>query len=102
LGSAGSARDVEAGSEMEDKEILEAIRASGITKEELAAMLSKNRVLITIEMKRAELARATTARDALILENNQLLLQAIAPYNDEFERIKGELAELEAQAAQTL
>ena len=87
---------------MTDTEILDAIRASGVTAEQLAAMLTKNVILVTVEEKRAALARATAERDAVMQAFNDSFNEQIAPYNAVVDTLKAEVAELEAQAAAQL
>jgi len=69
-------------------EIVVAINASGVTIEQLTALLSKSAI---IESKEAEIARKQTERDA-----------ALAVYDGEIRALTVELNTLQAQAQQQL
>jgi hypothetical protein len=87
---------------MEDKEILDAIRASGVTAEQLTVMLTKFVILMTVEEKRAALARKSAERDAFMQTFNTTFAQEVAPYNDAVDALKAEVATLEKEAAALL
>jgi len=87
---------------MSNDEILDAIRESGITKEQLAGMLTKNAILVKVEEKRAELARTSGARDAFMETFNKAFAEQVAPFNADVERLQAELDELQKLAAQQL
>jgi hypothetical protein len=80
---------------MTDQEILDAVRASGITAEQLSTMLAKNVILLAIQQKRAELARAQARRE-------EAVKAADTRFGPAMYALRDELATLEAQAAATL
>jgi hypothetical protein len=84
---------------MTDQAILDAIRASGVTANQLTVMLTKFVILMTVEEKRAELARKTAERDYFMQSFNTTFAAEVAPYNAAVDALKTEVAALETQAA---
>jgi mono/diheme cytochrome c family protein len=87
---------------MTDQEILDAIRASGVTGEQLTVMLTKFVILMTVEEKRAELARAIAEMDAAAKEISETTAAQIAPYTAKANELRAQLADIERQAAAAL
>lgn len=87
---------------MTDQQILDAIRASGIAPEQLTAMLTKNKVLIDIEGKRAELGRANSALEEVRQQLSDQADAELASYIAKTGELQAQLNELLEKAAQTL
>lgn len=88
--------------EYKDEEYMAAIRRSGATPEMLERMLGKFAVLMTVEEKRAELAVLDAKRAAIVDENARSFAEAVSPLDAEREKLRAQLAELEAQAAMVI